>query len=108
LVEARQSAAAMIRIKPEDTDALEAFTYLDQTLTEAKSEQAAAPVEPARELHCLTGHPTGILTLAVSPDGRLLVSAAGGTPAAGGGTEEADMLAFRVWDVATGKELRRL
>src|SRR5262245_47629521 len=108
LTEARQTAAAMIRIKPEDSDALEAFTYLDQALTEAEAPQKAAPVELARELRCLAGHPTGILTLAASPDGRLLISAASENTMASGRTEAGDALTFRVWDVASGKEVRKL
>lgn len=48
----------------------------------------------------------GILTIVYSPDGKRIASA-GGTPWAAQGVTSGDRT-IRIWDIATGKELRRL
>lgn len=48
----------------------------------------------------------GIFTIAVTPDGKKLISA-GGSPWAGQGVTSADS-SIRVWDAESGKELRQL
>ena len=48
----------------------------------------------------------GILTIAYSPDGKRIASA-GGTPWAAQGVTSGDRT-IRVWDIATGKEVRQL
>ncbi|HMC65867.1 MAG TPA: hypothetical protein VKI65_13090, partial [Gemmataceae bacterium] len=122
LREARQTAAGMICLKPDDADALEVFTYLDKELTQLDAPPPPPAPEPARAIQCIAAHANEILALAVSPDGRFIMSAAGDSPAnpgappakpgappaTPGAPPAGNDFGFRLWDVATGKEVRRL
>jgi WD40 repeat protein len=52
------------------------------------------------------GHTEGVFSVAFSPDGRLAYSTSGGFLR--GGWEDGRDAAIRVWDVETGREVRRL
>jgi WD40 repeat protein len=54
------------------------------------------------------GHTGWIFSTTFSPDGRLAYSASGGTYNGHGGWQELPDSAIRVWDVETGREVRRL
>jgi WD40 repeat protein len=54
------------------------------------------------------GHTGTIFSTAFSPDGRLAISTSGGTYNGHGGWQELPDTAIRVWDVETGREVRRL
>jgi WD40 repeat protein len=56
------------------------------------------PPEKVGEVRRFEGHGGGVMTVAISPDGRLAIS----------GEHGAGPRAAVLWDVATGKELRRL
>ena len=80
----------------------------DSKLVAYGDEHASAHIRDAatgREIRVLQAPPTAsILGLAFSPDGRLLVGAPRGYKG-GTGDERAPLI---VWDVATGRELRRM
>jgi WD40 repeat protein/serine/threonine protein kinase len=63
-------------------------------------------VTSAKELHKLTGHRQRINRIAVAPDGKLAVSG-GGIEVRDGLTQEVDS-AVRVWELDSGKEVRKL
>jgi WD40 repeat protein len=52
------------------------------------------------------GHTEYVFSVAFSPDGRLAYSTSGGTPAEG--WQDGRDSAIRVWDVETGREVRRM
>jgi WD40 repeat protein len=52
------------------------------------------------------GHPELVSSVAFSPDGRLAYSTSGGYP--GEGLQDGRDCAIRVWDVETGREVRKL
>jgi hypothetical protein len=63
--------------------------------TQRRAERLVARIERRWELRCFIGHTDAVPGAALSPDGRLALSA---------GRSESSP---RLWDVATGKELRR-
>ncbi len=58
-------------------------------------------------LRCLEGHGDAVKAVAYSPDGKYLLSGGGGTFDAKGGHDGTDF-DLRLWDAATGQEVRRL
>ena len=67
-------------------------------------------IESGEELHVLKGHrghSAGINSVAFSPDGKKIVTA-GSDGTADGGPEPDGIGNIRIWDVETGKELRKL
>jgi serine/threonine protein kinase len=84
LEEARATATALLRIKPGDAEALEALAFIDQRGTAG-----------LQELHPPCKHDGWVRSVAVSPDGNTALS---------GG----DDATVRLWDLATGREVRRL
>jgi WD40 repeat protein len=65
-------------------------------------------LESARVIREFRGHTGWIFSTAFSPDGRLAYSTSGGTYNGHGGWQELPDTAIRVWDVETGREVRRL
>src|SRR5262249_42356029 len=63
--------------------------------TRRRAEELIRTIEKRWELRCFTGHTDAVPSAALSPDGRLALSA---------GRSESSP---RLWDVSTGKELRR-
>ena len=63
--------------------------------------------EPVGEVRRFEGHTEAIHRIALSPDGRLAVSTSGGHYHRGGGWDNGSDFALRLWDVATGQEIRR-
>src|SRR5260370_41706567 len=57
-----------------------------------------------KEMHVLRGHQAPVGPVAISPDGRIVVSASYNPL----GAQGPDGRSVRLWDVNTGKELRRL
>jgi WD40 repeat protein/tRNA A-37 threonylcarbamoyl transferase component Bud32 len=60
-----------------------------------------------KEVRRFEGHPENILTVAFSPDGRRALTAGGGGLRKEGKWQATDF-SIRLWDVATGREIRRL
>ena len=88
-----------------------AFTPDGRHALSASSDQTVRLWELDRgtEVRQLAGHKDIVWAVAVSPDGRLALSAGGYQPKPGGrglvpGNKD---FAIRLWDVATGKEVRR-
>jgi WD40 repeat protein len=80
---------------PEDTE---------RPATTAADGEAAQNVGP--EVRRFEGHAAPVHAVAFSPDGRHALSGGGAIRRVGGRTESLDCL-LRLWDVATGKEVRR-
>jgi WD40 repeat protein len=64
-------------------------------------------VEAGAEVRRLIGHSETVMALAVSPDGGQALSAGGGRFTADGRWQATDT-AIRLWDLATGREVRQL
>jgi WD40 repeat protein/serine/threonine protein kinase len=98
IYEARATADALLRLAPEDKDVHDTITFLDEQLQ-------ALPVNALEEVRIFSGHRDRVNTVVFMPDGRRLLSGAGGT-LTGGDYGEADDVSMRLWEVESGKELR--
>jgi WD40 repeat protein len=97
--EARETVVALLCLRPNDPDALSAREFLDEQL-------ALIDSNPRAEGRCFRGHTSGVTCVAFSPDATRAMSGSGGSGRSG------DLLAredrsIRLWDVATGREIRR-
>ena len=66
-----------------------------------------SPPEPVGEVRRFVGHTEVIHRVALSPDGRLAVSTSGAHYHRSSGWHNGSDFALRLWDVATGQEIRR-
>jgi WD40 repeat protein len=67
-----------------------------------------APMVPLGELRRLEGHDEPVHALAFSPDGRRALSGCGNVKTVNGKPRVVQDYSIRLWDLETGKELRRL
>ncbi len=65
------------------------------------------PREAVGEVRCFLGHEAAVHSVAISPDGRLAASGSGGIWVEGHGWLLAADYTVRLWDMATGHEIRR-
>jgi WD40 repeat protein len=98
LHEARVTAEMLLRLAPRDQDALDTIAFLDEQLR-------AIPGNPMEEVRVLAGHRDWVNSVVFAPDGRRLLSGAGGT-LTGGEWGESDDRSMRLWDVDTGRETK--
>ena len=101
LPEAAETVVALLRLRPGDPDLLEVQACLRESLA------GPAPVRPLRPLNCLVGHLGYVNAVAFAPDGRCVLSGSGGQVGPSGVIDRPDR-SIRIWDVATGREVRRL
>jgi WD40 repeat protein len=85
LPKARDTVAAMLQLKPHDSEAVEAKAFIDERL--------AAP--PQNEKACFRDHQGWVRSVTLTPDGRRALSAS-------------DDTTVRLWDLTDRRELRRL
>jgi WD40 repeat protein len=84
-VEARETTAAILEIKPDDQESLEAQAFIEQTLGPAAK----------NEIRVFQDHQGWVRSVAFLPDGRRGISAS-------------DDATLRVWDLESAKEVLRL
>ncbi|HEV3023570.1 MAG TPA: WD40 repeat domain-containing serine/threonine-protein kinase, partial [Pirellulales bacterium] len=84
LHEARRTSAALLALRPDDTETREARAFIDARLS-----------VPMRELQCFTGHSGWVRSVAAAADGRFALSGS-------------DDKIVRLWDLENRCELRRL
>jgi len=96
--EARETVAAILKIRPDDRESLEAQAFIEETLGaahEVSGPVSAPKVTGSRQLQLFQEHTGWVRSVAFFPDGRRAISAG-------------DDATVRVWDLITGKEIRRL
>jgi len=101
--EAHETVAAILKIRPDDHESLEAQAFIEETLGTAQQEAAhevsgpvlAGPGSGSRQLHVFQEHTGWVRSVAFLPDGRRAISAG-------------DDATIRVWDLIKGKEIGRL
>lgn len=94
--EGRETAVALLCLCPDDGDAVRARDFLDEQL-------AAAAAAPLAEVGRFDGHTGSVNAVAFSPAGGWVASGSGGATAG-----RADEQTIRLWDLASGREIRRL
>lgn len=97
--EARETVALILFLKPNDPDALDVVAFLNEQLDLGDPNSSG-------EIRRFEGHKAWVNCVAFSPDGSQVLSASGGLLASGEFREGED-LTLRLWDVESGKELRR-
>jgi WD40 repeat protein len=99
LTEAQETVVALLCLNPNDADALGARDFIAQ-------QRADTATHPVGEIHRLAGHQGPINAIAISPDGQLALSG-GGTPSGAALFKSKIDYSVRLWELATGRELRR-
>ncbi len=94
---AMETVAVLLRRNPRDRDALEMRELLDAQLNALAGGQVGA-------VRKLAGHRCWVNSVAYSPDGRRIVSGAGGSLGAGPYQDGADR-GVRIWNAETGRAL---
>jgi serine/threonine protein kinase len=85
LFQARQTVALMLRLQPEDAEALEARDFIEGRLASL----------PHTEIACFQDHEGWVRAVAVAPDSRRVLSTG-------------DDASIRIWDLKSLQEIRRL
>jgi hypothetical protein len=98
--EARKSVAALLRQNPEDQDARDIQSFLDEQMSAITSGQVG-------ELRCLKKHRTWVNAVAFAPDGRRALSGSGGELSEGTFHDGSDR-SLILWEVESGRQLCRL
>jgi serine/threonine protein kinase len=94
---ARDTVAALLRLKPTDVEALEAQDFLNTQPIE---------IEPLGEYRQFSGHLGTVSSVAFSPDGRQALSGGGGDFLDARAVGVGDFT-VRLWDINSGAEVRR-
>lgn len=94
-VEARATVTALLRLKPDDPDALDSQAFVNAQLATAVGEVLR-----------LVGHTNWVNGVAFAPGLRRAASASGGAVGEGGFSDGKDR-SVRLWDLQTGAELHR-
>jgi WD40 repeat protein len=90
--EAQETVTAILRIRPDDSESLEAQAFIKETLGAG---QVGVREGSGPELRILSEHTGWVRTVAFISDGLRAISAG-------------DDAIIRVWDLSAGKEIRRL
>jgi hypothetical protein len=94
--EAHLTVAAMLKINPEDPDALDTQAFIEEQL---------ATAGPGDEILHFTEHRAWVNCATFMPDGRRILSASGGLRIQGKLKEDADR-SMRLWDSLTGQTIQ--
>jgi len=94
---AMETIAALLRSNPHDRDALDLRELLDDQLNTVTAGQVGTH-------RALSRHRSWVNAVAYSPDGRRIISGAGGSLASGAYQDGPDR-SVRIWDAGTGRPL---
>src|SRR5262249_17305681 len=97
--EARETVTVLLRLRPNDKDALDILAMLDEQMETVTSGQGG-------ELHRFKGHKAWVNSVAFAPNGRRAVSGAGGT-FVDDEFADGDDTSVLLWDVENGQKLHR-
>jgi hypothetical protein len=94
--EAHLTIAAMLKINPQDPDALDTKTFIEEQL---------ATAAPSDEILHFTEHRAWVNCATYMPDGRRILSASGGLRVHGKLKDDSDR-SMRLWDSLTGQTIQ--
>jgi hypothetical protein len=97
--EARETVTVLLRLRPNDKDALDILAMLDEQMETVTSGQVG-------ELHRFKGHKAWVNSVAFAPNGRRAVSGAGGA-FVNDEFADGDDNTVLLWDVENGQKLHR-
>jgi WD40 repeat protein len=97
--EARETVTVLLRLRPNDKDALDILAMLDEQMETVTSGQVG-------ELHRFKGHKAWVNSVAFAPNGRRAVSGAGGAFVNDEFADGNDTSVL-LWDVENGQKLHR-